>query len=688
MKNLIDEKRPVTIIAVAFFLLGMSVPGFAQIDSTRTTEQAALNLMELFDNVTEIATKTKLNADYVPGMVTVLRGEDLEARGYQTVWEALELVNGIETSVSGTGLRQILIRGVGRTLGSGNIKFFLDGLPINSTFLAGAHQALEFPVELIDRIEVIRGPGSAIYGEFAFTGVINVITNKTGKKVFSRLSRFGSYNGGVSYSWDHPTHPFGVDFQIFGDITDGAEVNSGEDRLNSIGFGSISNAPGPTNEARKNYSSILKLNYKNSPLDFQYLEEGHGNHFGLSDVLPNPENRIVYKHKNGSLKARQRIDINSNSFAQFEVGWTDYRFMGDKYLIYPSGFPDFPEGMIMSNFYKENKLYSGITISLGFLDRHNFLIGSTLEFVEIKDAWIGGNYIPATLMPTTSFQRFPREENFIIVGKSRLISSLTLQDEYRSNANLTFTGGLRFDHYDDVGNSYTPRIAGVWKIQNNHLLKTQYAQAFRPPTFFEMYSKNIPSLKGNSEINPGTNDTFEIGYIYSAHQTIFRLTVFSSKLRDIIVLDENQYQNTGRVNLNGIEIEFNKDFQSIVRLNSNISFVDTDDINNKDQLEGSANWLANFGILCAPLRKTNVSMQYRYVGKRNRENPDTRKDLEGYNRIDLTGSIFYFANQGLTLRAGIKNLFDSDIKYPSKINTYPDDYPRPGRRWWMQLSYV
>ena len=153
-------------------------------------------------------------------------------------------------------------------------------------------------------------------------------------------------------------------------------------------------------------------------------------------------------------------------------------------------------------------------------------------------------------------------------------------------------------------------------------------------------------------------------------------------------MDDKQYKNKGRVNLRGIEIEFNKKIRSDIKLNSNISFVDTDDINMNNQLEGSANWLANFGILCAPLRKTNVSMQYRYVGKRNRENPDTRKDLEGYNRFDLTGSFFYFANQGLTLRAGIKNLFDSDIKYPSKINTYPDDYPRPGRRWWMQISYT
>ena len=203
-----------------------------------------------------------------------------------------------------------------------------------------------------------------------------------------------------------------------------------------------------------------------------------------------------------------------------------------------------------------------------------------------------------------------------------------------------------------------------------------------------MYSKNNPTVSGNPDINPGTNDTFEIGYIYNGQQTVFRLTVFNSKLRDIIVLDDKQYKNKGRVNLRGIEIEFNKKIRSDIKLNSNISFVDTDDINMNNQLEGSANWLANFGILCAPLRKTNVSMQYRYVGKRNRGKPDTRKNLDGYNRFDLTGSFFYFANQGLTLRAGIKNLFDSDIKYPSKINTYPDDYPRPGRRWWMQISYT
>ena len=158
MKNLIDEKRPVTIIAAAFFLLGMSVPGFAQFDTTRTAEQAALNLMELFDNVTEIATKTKLNADYVPGMVTVLHGVDLEARGIQTVWEALGLVPGFESSFQSQGTRLLQIRGAGGVVFSGNAKILLNGISINSTFQAISTTVLNISPELIDRIEIIRGP--------------------------------------------------------------------------------------------------------------------------------------------------------------------------------------------------------------------------------------------------------------------------------------------------------------------------------------------------------------------------------------------------------------------------------------------------------------------------------------------------------------------------------------------------
>lgn len=428
MKNLIDEKRPVTIIAAAFFLLGMSVPGFAQFDTTRTAEQAALNLMELFDNVTEIATKTKLNADYVPGMVTVLRGEDLEARGYQTVWEALELVNGIETSITNSGSRRVLVRGVGRTLGTGNVKYLLDGLPINSTFVAQAYQILEVPIVFIDRIEVIRGPGSAIYGEFAFTGVINVITRKSEKKLNSGIGRFGSYKGGAKYSWNQPDIPLNVDILIFGETTDGADILISEDKLYNIGLGSISNAPGPTNEERKNYSSIIKLNYKNSSLDFQYLEEGHGSHFGINNVLPNPEPRVISKRKNLSLEAKQIIEINSKSFAELKLGWTDYRFSANKILVFPPGFPGFPDGVINSAFYKESRFYSGITISFGSLRKHNFLIGSSVDFVEIKDAWFGANVNPVTFKPIPDFQHFKGEENFITVGKNRLIGSVILQD--------------------------------------------------------------------------------------------------------------------------------------------------------------------------------------------------------------------------------------------------------------------
>lgn len=89
-------------------------------------------------------------------------------------------------------------------------------------------------------------------------------------------------------------------------------------------------------------------------------------------------------------------------------------------------------------------------------------------------------------------------------------------------------------------------------------------------------------------------------------------------------------------------------------------------------------------------------MQYRYVGDRNRDPLVARDDLNEYNTVAITGSVFNLELHGLTLRDGIKNLFDEDVRYSAPLGsdllgnpilTYPEDYPRPGRRWWMQLSY-
>ncbi len=121
-------------------------------------EEELTRLIQLIDKYTEIATKTKLNVDFVPGMVTVLRGEDLKVRGISNVWEALSLVPGMDISVNNMGLRDVLVRGIGNTISSGNLKIQLNGISMNSALWGKAYPALDIPVEQIDRIEIIRGP--------------------------------------------------------------------------------------------------------------------------------------------------------------------------------------------------------------------------------------------------------------------------------------------------------------------------------------------------------------------------------------------------------------------------------------------------------------------------------------------------------------------------------------------------
>jgi hypothetical protein len=104
----------------------------------------------------------------------------------------------------------------------------------------------------------------------------------------------------------------------------------------------------------------------------------------------------------------------------------------------------------------------------------------------------------------------------------RLRQSITLQDEFKAGSAIDITAGLRFDHYDDVGSDLSPRIAAVWRLTEHHIMKAQYARAFRPSTFSELYAKNSPVVIGNENLQSETIDTYERGYIYRLPKTLVR----------------------------------------------------------------------------------------------------------------------------------------------------------------------
>lgn len=650
-------------------------------------EIAVSELVQILEVETDIATRSRLNVDFVPGMVTVLNGDELHARGIRNVWEALSLVPGFQPILEPVGNKEITVRGLERTFVSGTNKYLLDGIAINTTLTGTVAHIQEIPIAQVERIEVIRGPGSAIHGEFAYSSVVHVITKSQKKAAFGAVEKYDTYRLGGMYSWSDPRKDLWGSINVAALESDGADIDSGPDKLYGLGEGAISNAPGPTNEALETRSLIFNLGFKDLTIVAQYLKHGLGDHFGSNDVLPFPEKRIAVNNENIVLELRQALHINNQLESELKLGWLDYLFEGDALLINPPGFAGiYPDGMIGSPHYEEQKLNLGINFTWTGVEDHKIYAEWAFTKTSMGDVWAENNYVPSTLAPLPTTQRFTGDENFIEEDQSRTLNSLVIQDEYTPNRATTITLGLRYDHYDDIGDSYTPRLAGVWRLDNNNILKAQYASAFRPPTFLEMYSKNNPVVTGNRDIEAQTSDNYELGYIYRSPGQVYHVTLFRSDLKDVIVLENDRYSNAGDARLTGIELEAQHEFISELKLDANISYSATEDLDTGESIPNVSDWLINVGLLYEPVKDLIFGIQYQCVCDYSRASGDPRPATKGHQTVDVALSSLNTWQKGFTMRVGVKNIFDEEIKYPSLPGTYPNDYPRPGRSWWMELS--
>ena len=152
-------------------------------------------------NETAIATKTNMDADHVPGMVTILKGDDLEKRGARTVGEALNFVPGMLISTGNNGNVRNTIRGI-PTGTSYKTKMMLNGVPINASPEGEAAPLFFIPIEQVERIEVIRETRLRDLRKMGIFGVINVVTRQEGNRLFGRFGSFESHNAGVVASYD------------------------------------------------------------------------------------------------------------------------------------------------------------------------------------------------------------------------------------------------------------------------------------------------------------------------------------------------------------------------------------------------------------------------------------------------------------------------------------------------------
>ncbi|MEE8379925.1 MAG: TonB-dependent receptor, partial [Gammaproteobacteria bacterium] len=574
------------------------------------------------------------------------------------------------------------------------------GVPFNST-LSVSTTAFRIPTEQIDRIEVIRGPGSAIYGEFAFSGVINIVTRTDSSRVFARYGDLGSTTVGGVLSNNSSGQDLSMSLSFSRTWIDGDRVKTGRDVLRNPPFAGLSNAPGESNEKEEDTSLIFQSEYRDTKLSVQYVSVAAGDYFGLAHALPSYGQKIMRELSFYTVNAESSWSLTADLKVDAYIGWHDFKLESGLHELYPSninfGAGAFPNGMLGSPNYEERKYRAGADFSFKGWDKHDLLAGVEILYTKQGDTYAERNYDPNALPPApVPLAEYRGADNWLEEDLTRLVVGAFVQDQFSFSDDITITAGLRFDSYDDVGQAFSPRIAAVYRLSEHQTIKAQYAEAFRPPNFVETATKNNPVVSGNPGIESEHMTTYELAYIFNNEVNKFRSTLFYSDLHDLIVVDAaaNTYVNQGEAHTQGLELEYIRNFGRKIKLDASVAYMHPWNEATGEVIADVAMLTGNVGVMYHPEKNYSISAQYRYVGERSREAIDTRSDLEGYQVVDVTVSSSNVVIGGFTLRAGVRNLFDEEITYPAPmvsfagplLPAYEDDYPRPGREYWLQAD--
>ena len=283
--------------------------------------------------------------------------------------------------------------------------------------------------------------------------------------------------------------------------------------------------------------------------------------------------------------------------------------------------------------------------------------------------------------------------NFI-PDKSRTNHFISAQSVWQLNADVALTSGIRFDHYSDVGSTINPRFALVWQASEQLTTKLLYGEAFRAPSFSELYAQNNPIAVGSREVQPEKISTSELVLDYqwsSSFNSRFNFYYFTSK--DMIGYNTNASgigvaQNLYQLKGKGLDLTTQWLVNSDWQIRANLSWQRTENDNRQvefvpqKQIFVDGRWRFSKAWL--------LSTQINYIADRERSIADTRPAIKDYHviNISLLHDKLRLANENgyWDVSLSIKNLLDKQLYEPSD-GRIADDYPLHGRRVYLQFNY-
>lgn len=647
-----------------------------------------------------IATGTRQPISHAPAVASVITEEDIEAIGATDLDEILETVPGLHVAVAPRLYTPIYtIRGI-YTENNPQVLILINDIPITNIFIGNRSDVWGgMPVNNIKRIEVVRGPGSAVYGADAFSGTINIITKTpddiNGTEFGARAGSFDMREGWIL----HGGHWGGFDTALSVQLktTDGQDRTleyDAQTALDTIYSTSASLAPGPVNLGRDSIDTRLDISRGTWKLRLGYqgrrdVETGAGVALALDPSGTNDSDRI-----NADLTYKTNLYTHWDVTGQ--LSYLDTTAESNLVLYPPGAFGGaFPDGMIGNPYVYERHTRVQLSSLYHGWDRHLVRLGVGYIYQDMYKATESKNFAPSGA-PLGSVVDVTNDPNSVFIRPhDRDINYFFAQDEWSMAPDWQLTGGIRFDHYSDFGNTTNPRLALVWQTRYNLTTKLLYGRAFRAPAFNELYNINNPVALGNPDLKPEEIDTYEIAFNYQPSSRLTtRLNLFRYRMSDILrfVADPAPAttvtaQNTGDQHGQGLEIETEWTPNRLLTLVGNYSYQNSTEEDTGEDVSNAPQQQVYLRLDSQILPTSSLHTQVNWLADREYSPGFSGPDIDNYTLVDLTWR-YHPIGTRWAFALSARNVFDEDAREPSTTPaSIPNGLPLAGRHFYLEATY-
>jgi outer membrane receptor protein involved in Fe transport len=620
-----------------------------------------------------LATGSKQSVRRAPAVATVITAEDIAAMGATDLDQVLETVPGLHVSSNVIGYTpNYLIRGIGVN-GPTNPQVLVlqNGIPMTVSYPGDGGQARGgWFLENVARIEIIRGPGSALYGAEAFAGVINIITRPAADTPGTTVSvgggSFNTWNTSVRHGgkWG----PVDVAAYLRVGSTEGHKsiITADAQTLNDSRFGTrASLAPGPVSTGSDALDANLDMAYgqwrwRSSLKRRENVHVGAGVNSALDPTSTGTSDRLTTD------LSWTDTQIAPDWGAGLLLSYFHYQELYPKLMLFPAGARlganSFPDGMIggPSRWDRQYRLsayatYTGIA-------GHSLRLGAGHDDIDLYRVLTFKNFVLPPVGPPipTGAQKDYGDIQPHILPQRRFVDYVYAQDEWQLGRDWTLTAGLRHDRYSDVGNTINP-------VTN-----------------------------GNPKLRPETIRTLEAAVAWQVRKDLaLNLNVFQYDIKDIIRAVPNPaptpgatFNNVGAQKGHGLELDVAWDASPTLRLSGNYAHQRGVDRATETpagyapqhHVYARADWRLGAGLA--------LNGQINRVMDRARPAGDLRPEVPSYTSVDLSLRMDR-SKTGWSLSGSVRNLFNADIREPTLApgTAIPNDLPMAGRSVYLQLAY-